>query len=407
MRKFCHFMANCWNSARSHATYGAVPLTHSQVTSVYATDGGKVDELGLLELVEERIFSWKLNKWEMRIPPNLPNDQKELIRQEQENLKQILSGWRKCFGALNADILQISSLTGVPKEVVREKNRTWLQEEVAKLRWMGEVNKAALLRDAFMRLEAFGSRDFMFMERLCCIYGLARQGTFDEAFTNYITEDPVTNDIFVDERNPFKELVAHIVRNYSQIDIIYDFLGFNYSEGYRSSLRRYMEYLQCKTAENVRASGRLVTGDKGEHNILFDYCVSRESLVSGDSCQGIIDFLYINGNDVTLIIIASDNPWLRNRQLPHRRQMEGIARRVCFVLGIPPSEVRIRNLLLPPTYLDKGSIVRLNDIVFRLSNEQSNLLIPWLTNYNKELDPKDVDYTALAKTTNEEEWLTL
>ncbi|ORC90735.1 uncharacterized protein TM35_000071590 [Trypanosoma theileri] len=382
-------------------------LSHKELFSLYHSGNKSSNELELLEQVEERISKWKLNKWEMRVPPLLPAHEKEVMRRQQELLKSSFFHWGKCRDALNADIEIVSSLTGISKEDVRGKNRSWMQEEAAKLRWMGEVNKATRLRDAFMRLEIYGSRDHMLLERLCCIYGLALQGTFESAFSNYIMEDPLTKKIFVDESNPFRDLISHIIKTYPQIDIIYDFLGFNITEGYRSSLRRYLESLLLKTDQETKSKGRLAFGNGKKLEFLFDFCDSRKSLVSGECVQGMPDFLYVNGTDITLIIIASENTWLRNRQLPHRKQMEGIARRASFVTGIPFSEVRIRNLLLPPAYLDKNSILRINEVLFGLSKEEEQKLVPWLMVYDKELDSKDVDFCALVKSTNEEEWLTL
>ncbi|KAG8339566.1 hypothetical protein TRVL_09605 [Trypanosoma vivax] len=395
------------NKKRNYATYDSFPITHAKLCDRFKNKQECKNGLELLEQVEERISNWRLNKWEMRIPHLLPSHIKEKIRRQQEHLKYILLEWGKCREALNADINLVSSITGIKKDDVAEKNRAWLQEEVGKLRWMGEVNKATSLRDAFMRLEAYGSRDHMLLERLCCIYGLACQGTFEDAFSNYILEDPLSKKIYVDEQNPFQDLVAYIINTYPQIDIIYAFLGFDTLDGYRSSLRKYLQYLHCRSWEGAGSSERLFLSKSGKVELLFDYCNSKDSIISSDDCNGMPDFLYLSGTDIVLITIASDNPWMRNRQLPHRKQMEGIARRACFVFGIPHSKIRIRNLLLPPAYLDRNSIVRLNETVFCLSTEEQNSLVPWLPMYQKNLDPKDIDFSSLMKSTNEEEWLCL
>ncbi|EAN87380.1 hypothetical protein, conserved [Trypanosoma cruzi] len=407
IRGVCCFSSLYTTQFRVHATYDVAPLSHKELFSIYQNWDKTRDELDLLEEVEERISKWKLNKWEMRIPPLLTAREKELMRQQQELLKSIFFDWGKCRDALNKDLELISSITGLPKGTVREKNRAWLQEEAAKLRWVGEVSKATRLRDAFLRLEVYGSRDHRLLERLCCIYGLGLQGSFESAFSNYIVEDPITKKIYVDEKNSFRDLLAYIIHTYPQIDIIYDFLGFNFIGGYRSSLRRYLECMVSRSTEGEKIPGRLVFGRGKPAEILFDFGNSNESLVSGECTQGFPDFVFVKGSDMTLIIIASENSWLRNRQLPHRKQMEGIARRASFVLGIPFSEVRVRNLLLPPTYLDKDSIVRINEAVLGLSKEEQRNLAPWLEMYQKELDSKDVDFCSLMKSTNEEEWLTL
>ncbi|RNF11335.1 hypothetical protein TraAM80_00971 [Trypanosoma rangeli] len=407
MRSICCLSTLNKIQIRAHATYDVAPLSHKQIFSLYRNWGKTRNELDLLEEVEEKIFRWKLNKWQMRIPPLITAHEKEVIRQQQELLKDLFFNWRKCRDAVDADLELISSITSLPKETIREKNRLWLQEEAAKLRWVGEVNKATQLRDAFLRLEVCGSRDHMLLERLCCIYGLGLQGSFENAFSNYIMEDPTTKKIYINESNAFSELMAHIVNTYPQIAIIYDFLGFNLIEGYRSSLRQYLQCMISRSSQETTTTGRLFFGTGKPAEILFDFGNSKESLVSGEHVQGFPDFVFVKGADITLIIIASDNFWLRNRQLPHRKQMEGIARRASFVLGIPFSDVRVRNLLLPPNYLDKDSICRINEVVLGISDAEQRILAPWLEMYQKKLDSKDVDFCYLMKSTNEEEWLTL
>lgn len=386
------------------------PLTHAEIAAKYSKKTSEKTELELLEQVEDRIARWRLNKWEFRIPPLLGADVREKLLLQQDMLKSLCLSQNQQLEAVKRDIDVVASLTGTAPETVREKNRAWLQEEASKLRWKGDVNKAKDLRDAFLRLEVYGSRDYRLLERLCTVYGLGLQGTYEDAFSNLIVEDPVTGRAKVDESNPFVELLSHIVSRFPHIDIIFDFLGFNPVTGYRPSLRRFMdEMLRKKNGVDVAtpSSQRVVFHSPESKELLFDFGDSKAQVAVDDSVYGLPDFLYMNHSDFFLITVASDNHWLRSRQVPHRKQLEGIARRGAFVFGIPYESARIRNLLLPPNYMDKSSLLRLLEGVLGLSEEQQKASAPWLSLYDKELDAKDVDFCELAQTVNEEHWLTL
>ncbi|KPI84850.1 hypothetical protein ABL78_6107 [Leptomonas seymouri] len=397
------------SALRFHAAYGAKALSHVDMANRFAGHKMDKDGLVLLEETEKYVANWRLNKWEFRVPPLLNPTERERVMLQQDILKSLCLNHADERKHVLQDIQVIASLTGISPESVREKTRAWLQEEASKLRWKGEVNKAKELRDAFLRLEVYGSRDHRLLERICCMYGLGLQGTFEEAFSNIIVQDVSTGKLSVDESNPFVELQAYIVSRYPQIDIIHDFLGFNVVSGYRSSLSRFL--IQCLAAKNdltnPGSSGRVLLHVSSSKEILFDFGDSRSQIALDDSVYGLPDFMYTRGNDIFLITVAAENHWLRKRQVPHAKQLEGIARRGSFVLGIPFEKVRIRNVLLPPNYVDAASLRRLTEYVLEMTPDAVKKTAPWISLYEKELDSKDVDYCELEKTVNEEEWLTL
>ncbi|KAK7195363.1 hypothetical protein NESM_000463000 [Novymonas esmeraldas] len=396
-------------AVRCHATYGSRALSHKEMVSRYGTIKVHKDEVTLLEQTESYIARWRLNKWEFRVPPLLNPADREKVMLQQDVLKSICLAQAEERRHVLSDVRLVAEVTGASPESIREKNRAWLQEEAAKLRWKGEVNKAKELRDAFLRLEVYGSRDHRLLERLCCIYSMGMQGTFDEAFSNIIVEDPSTGKLTVDEANPFAELQAYIVSRYPHIDVIHDFLGLNLLSGYRPSLSRFL--VHCLAVKNGIANpvsnGRVLLHVSDSKEILFDFGDSKNQIAHDDSVYGLPDFMYVRGSDIFLITIAADNHWLRKRQVPHTKQLEGIARRGSFVLGIPFDKVRIRNLLLPPNYIDSNSLRRLTETVLGMSPAAVSDAAPWSSLYEKQLDAQDVDYCELEKTVNEEEWLTL
>lgn len=396
-------------SLRCHASYGARPLTHEGMMTKYHGRPTAKDELMLLEQTEDYISRWRLNKWEFRVPPLLSSHMKEKVMLQQDVLKSLILTISEERKSVERDIALLASLTGISPESVRGKTRAWLQEEASKLRWNGEVNKAREVRDAFLRLEIYGAKDHRILERLCCIYSLGLQGTFEEAFGNIVTQDSLTGKFSVDESNPFGELLSLIVTRYPHIDIIHDFQGFNVATGYRGSLRRFMAYCLGKKlkVDVPKGNERVVLHSVENREILFDFGNSKERITVDDSVYGLPDFMYINHSDIFLITIAAENHWLRNRQLPHSKQLEGIARRASFVVGAPFEKTRIRNILLPPNYVDKASLLRLTENVLSLSEDIVKEAVPWISVYEKELDSQDVDYCELQKTVNEEEWLTL
>lgn len=398
------------NSIRLHSSYGFSVLDHAGLVARFQDQPRKSDDslLSLLEKTEYTIANWKLNKWEFRLPPLLVPSEKEKWTLQLNILKSFFIERGKLLKDIKRDIDLVSSLGEVPPSEVRNKSRTWVQEKVSKLRWNGEVDKAKGLRDAFSRLEVYGAREHQVLERLCAIYGLGLVNTFDDAFGNFIVEDEITRTRSVIKENFFLELLSMIVTEHPYIGLLYDFLGFNSRLGYRSSLGSLLKKaVEHKHKIFPGEEGRMLVNDAQRKIILFDVSESKALIASDDSIYGLPDFLYICGSNFFLITIASENFWLRNRQLPHKKQMEGIGRRGSFVLGIPLSNVRIRNVLLPPNYLDKPSLSRLLSDVVNLSLTESVSIFPWLNLYDKELDKCDLDFCEMIKHNAHEEWVTL
>ena len=274
MRKAGHAFIHS-QAARRVATYGKTLRTHSQLVALYglkqpSPSAACVDELTLLEEVERRMRSWRLNKWEFRVPVLLGEAEKERCMQQLDILKAMVLEQSKLQEAVDDDMALVCRELKVTADELRQKTRAWLQEKVSELRWKGEVNTAKAVRDAFVRLEGSGSRDFRFFERLCTVYGLARVGTFDEAFMNYIVEDrSKPSGARLDTENPFPALVQCILSKYPQLEIIYHFLGMNPQGGYRSALWQYVcEALAFKHETAVPDTRSRVVGfkPKGERN---------------------------------------------------------------------------------------------------------------------------------------------
>jgi hypothetical protein len=150
---------------------------------------------------------------------------------------------------------------------------------------------------------------------------------------------------------------------------------------------------------------------KGERNgveLFFDFKDSRAALEQSVNVHhGVADFVYFSNSDITAISIATPNKWHRDIQLPHRKQLEGIIRRASIVLDVPPESMRIRNLLLPPAYMDRASLQRINRHVLGMDDSQASAFAPWLPLYRKELDATAIDYIETSKKFPEEEWVKL
>lgn len=410
----------CSSSIRGVASYGKTALSHTEVITRFhkpAEAGAAAeDELVLLERVEERMRSWRLSRWQHRVPVLLTQADKEAAHSQLHTIKTLILDHAKTHALIEQDMTTVCKTLKVTPEELRLKTRAWLQEEVAKLRWSGDVALAKSVRDAFVRLEQYGSRDFKYFERLCCVYGLAKLGTFEDAFSNFVVPDG--KSVALDTSSPFHELMSVLVRKYPTLDLIFDFLGFNEVEGYRASLGRYLTVgLQSKhgvaVPEAAGTKSRVLfqnaPNDLVNREVLFDFRDSARAVADAtDGRHGVADFVHIVGTDVTLITIVSKNRWLRSRQMPHTKQLEGVARRASFVFGMPYESVRIRSLLLPPSYLDRSSLDRINRHVLGLDAAGVQTLAPWVSLYEKELDVvRDADYAGMVKTKPEEEWVKL
>ena len=457
-----------------------------------------------LSLVEDRMISWKMQNWDFRVPALLNTQEKESAIRQLRALQQRARELLTQRYAAKQQMVAVMALTGVSsEEELNGKTRGWVLEQVAAMRWRGEIDKAARLRDAWVALEKQGSQQHALFDRLCCVYGLGMLGTFDHAFANTIREvdvaaarasaavstaktvatdkkakkgqqqqttspavlsGPAANGggqrcLMLDSSNPFKELLAHVVAYLPTIHVLYDFTGFgyvhsdavgslaasNHGRGYRSSLEEYAiaslaqqalatlrqsaatatkggatprskgtgapaagdgEILdaaawtrtvgRCAASAALPASvtsllvrhddsggGAGVSASSPPHGrVLFHATFSTDTqwplLAEGDAAAAAtpprppwtvvlyamppsagpfdpcpIDLVFVNGHDLTLITIASPNRYRRRSQLPYRRQLKGIARRAAMLFGLPPDDVRVRTLMLPPTFMDR------------------------------------------------------
>lgn len=249
---------------------------------------------------------------------------------------------------------------------------------------------------------------------------MAKLGTFDDAFSNLVVPNGPNGSVALDTSSPFHDLMRILVSKYPTLDQIFDFLGFNDLEGYRASLGKYMtlalEHKHQSVAEGTTSpaapAGSRVLFQKNasgaDREVLFDFQDSSKAVASTESSQAVADFVHIRGQDITLITIVSQNRWLRTRQVAHQKQLEGVGRRASFVLNIPYEDVRIRSLLLPPQYLDKASLNRINKSVLQLSADNVKSFAPWAELYEKELDvARDADYAEMTRAKPEEEWVML
>eukprot|EP00759_Apiculatamorpha_spiralis_P051570 PhF_6_TR526/c1_g1_i1/m.348 len=109
---------------------------------------------------------------------------------------------------------------------------------------------------------------------------------------------------------------------------------------------------------------------------------------------------------VTLCMIASTNKYMREVQLPQQRELDGIARRAGFVLGLSPHSVRARTLFLPPRHVDGESLERLHQMMGGVFVEEFK---QFAGQYTKELgnSAEEEDYKYQRKNLPQEEWLAL
>ena len=451
-----------WNSKRFTAQYGITLQSHEQILRRFSPGGtddvpdARMTEappmtgveaqpmteqafdaiINNLEKVEQRLVHWKLNKWDFRVPVLLTGEERYRTMSQLKHIKtEMRLRLVEQERALN-DLRGVSEVLNTPITELRYKSRAWIQEKVSELRWQGDIESAKRVREAWVRLEDNGGREAKLLQRLCCIYGLARIGTFESAFTNFIVPaddlqlqkgdaakvesyftghlsgapETAENDFAVamDRGNPFTELMRLLTKHMPTLDILYDFYGYNVTDGYRSSLGRALKM----TLEHNAQGEDYGTNTQGPR----DYGRPDRVMFQRHSADGKLeflfdhrqdysgpDFVYGNGGRIVLISIANPNKWLRETQLPHTRQMEGIARRCCFVFGIPFEQAQVQNLLLPPSVMDKKSLLRLESIVGPLHPA----LQSWSKYYDLELSQDDADYAEQAKKYPEEEWVRL
>lgn len=398
-------------SKRFHVAYDFNPQSHADVTRTFANSKLSLtleELLGRLVALESQVGSWNLNKWEIRTPPTLEGVERENFKAQLHLLRKQMIDQADIMAASNGDRNLVASILNMRPEDLDTKTRAWLQEQVARLRWEGKVNEAKDLREAWVRLEQYGSRDFRLLERMCTVYGMSRLNVFNNAFSNYLVTDH-TGRVRLQREGTFQPAVEAIVSAYPLIDVCYEFLGFT-GGAYHRGLRKYMiQLMKSKHNGNVSmgvGTRVLCTAAEGKE-ILFEM-----TPVPGETAQhGTGDFLYMNGASITLVSIANPSRHERQLQLPGRRQLEGIARRASLTLGVPANDVRIRLLYLPPNFMDSASLHRLHRAVGHTAPidqlVEEGSVPAWAALYEKELDAAELDYMEVAKKYPEDEWVML
>eukprot|EP00656_Telonema_subtile_P028570 TRINITY_DN31087_c0_g1_i1.p1 TRINITY_DN31087_c0_g1~~TRINITY_DN31087_c0_g1_i1.p1 ORF type:complete len:158 (-),score=14.59 TRINITY_DN31087_c0_g1_i1:14-487(-) len=130
------------------------------------------------------------------------------------------------MAASETDKNLVASLLTISPADLETKNRAWLQEQVSRLRWEGKVNEAKDVREAWVRLEQYGSRDFRLLERMCTIYGMSRLNVFNHAFSNYLVAEPHTGKMHLHKEGTFQPAIEAVITAYPLIDVCYEFLGY-------------------------------------------------------------------------------------------------------------------------------------------------------------------------------------
>jgi hypothetical protein len=143
-----------------------------------------------------------------------------------------------------------------------------------------------------------------------------------------------------------------------------------------------------------------------------------------------------DANAVCAVSVASPNKYIREAQQLPERMLEGMCRRTAMVMGVDPSAVRARTLLLPPTVMDRRSLERLHAALRVTAAAATNAnaadeavasaspslsvaaehalreIVPpqfagWVSLYRADLAAEDVDYAAQADKKPEEEYVKL
>ena len=131
------------------------------------------------------------------------------------------------------------------REEFSQMGREEIQEKLTELRWNGEVDMARQVKAAWTRLEASGADDAFLLDRLCCLYGLIRMNSFNEAFRNVIRREESSGEVIWDRSNPFRSAAEFLLTNLPEMDIYYAFLGYEPKSGetgggYARALARYL-----------------------------------------------------------------------------------------------------------------------------------------------------------------------
>ena len=409
---------------RMVSSYNERQLSHAELCRRYPPVGSVSPSaatfaenslLPSLEAVEERVATWKLSRWELRVPALATGVQKEHAMQQIFQIRKHMEEQIEIIQNMNADKDVLVRTLGIrsTSELVG-KDRSWLQSKVDALRWEGRVSESKAARDAWMRLEQYGARDFRLLERICAVYAMARMNTFADAFSNFIVEDQVSKSLMLEVSNPFEEAVSLIVGSLPTIDICYEFLGWN--GGYVGALKRYMRHVLVSSRVSGSAAqslsgvgGRVLYSSASE--VLFDLSRVDAGDSADEACHSVGDLLFYSEGKASLISVASTNRHDRSLQIPSRRQLEGISRRLCLSLGIAVEDVKVQFVFLPPSALDAASLHRLHRVMgltdpVGVLAEQGSIPV-WASLYDRVLPVSESDYVEIQRKFPEEEWVLL
>ena len=446
----------------SFSSYDVLPLSHSEVIEKYYHQEAKCETFRdfsvkicpNLEILENHMLRWRKGKWSFRVSHLVtePEDKQALLEQIdilREKWKTIAIERQHAKKDREFVKAQVSGID--VHDLSSEESQKALQDHVMTLRWEGKVDEAREIRDAWRRMIENGPKEDSFLlDRLCCLYGIIKNNAFCNAFTNTIERDPGSSQIVLNKKDLYGETARLLISNVPVMDVFYAFLGFqprsnmNEGAGYGHAIGKYlvMNLFQKYEAErlpdapeslppNVRRASLGSTTDEKEKVIfdstaegLFYSNLNGQEQWPNSNTPKYLHFRRINQRDpdsheenkrfaypvanpkdiyiATLILIASQNPHERRVQLPERKEKDGIARRLSFVLGVPVDNVRLRVLFLPPEHLDGVSVDRLVEVLGRqVSVEEFRY---FHGQYAKELDSGEVDYAEQRKKLPQEEW---
>ena len=402
--------------------------------------------------MEKYILRWRKGKWAFRVSNLITGAaEKELLLEQldllQEKWKSLAVHRKRTKGNLEivAKALHLAESSSY-RDVLSKESQISLEKHIASLRWEGRVDEAKLVRDAWRQIQSECEKEHgNLLERLCCLYGLIKNNAFCSAFTNIIERDESTGKIVLNKSNIYEETAKLLVSNIPFMDIFYAFLGYqprsiaNEGGGYGEAIGKYLAInLACKYENQAgvyqkfpEPPGRSMANE----SVLFDapaetlfysnlngdnhwpnsntprylhFRKVNDTSTNGDSVQQSTTgeaYPKANASDTyiaTLILIASENPHERRVQIPEKKERDGIARRLAFVVGVPPDNVGLRVLFLPPAYLDGLSAERFVEVL------DGKVWAPEFQcfhgYYARELEGADIDFAEQRKKLPQEDW---
>jgi hypothetical protein len=401
-----------FHTQRRHiAQFGIVPLSHTELLQKYTSPNARCVNFAeftskvvpQLEALEEHISRWRLGKWMFRVPVLLPSHaEKEAAMTQLDTIKAKWLEYVQRREDVKQDVAVITQslgMSGATRDVLATLTRTKIHDHITTLRWNGDVDTARKVRAAWERMEVAGASDAHLLDRMCCVYGLLRNNCFENAFGNVIRKNPATGKIVLDRSDALRGAAETILTNVPSMDIYYSFLGYD-PAGYSQALGRYIvTNLSAKYKEvEFRTNSTGVVFEAGNHQELL--CATSTKFVhvqAVEETQG-------KHFNATLLLVASSNRYEREGQIPKRKELDAVERRLSFLLGVPPESVRSRVLFLPPAYLDKVSLSRLHEMMGGAFAEEHQ---HFQGQYTKELTEEDQDYTHQRSTLPQEDWATL